>query len=137
MNQGLRRVLARRSAPKKKKPRRVEDGVQGGFLAELVPLLRPDVHVYAVPNGGFRLWSEAVRLKSTGVKRGITDLVFVAPRGVSGWLETKTTEGGGLRDEQEGFRSICMRNGHLWGMYRTIEEGLAQVRAWGFLREGV
>lgn len=121
----------------RKKPRRIEDSLQAKFLKEVTPLLRPDVHVYAIPNGGFRLFSEAVRLKATGVKRGVTDLVFNAPKGVSAWLETKTGERGSrLSDEQEGYRNICLRNGHLWGMYRTVEEGLNQVRAWGFLRDG-
>ena len=130
-------VRARAGAPRGKKPRRVEDGLQARFLKTIIPLLRDDIHVYAIPNGGFRLFSEAVRLKATGVKAGITDLLFVAPESVTAFLETKTTAGGSsLRDEQEGFRNICIRNRHLWGMYRTVEEGLAQVRAWGFLREG-
>lgn len=119
----------------KKKNRRVEDGLQAKFVAEIETMLRPDIHVYAIPNGGFRLSGEAMRLKAGGVKRGPTDLFFVAPRGVSAWLETKTeARGSVLKDEQKGFRAICLRNGHLWGMYRTIEEGVAQCRAWGFLK---
>jgi len=117
----------------KKKPRRVEHGIQAKFIAEITPLLRPDVHVYAIPNGGFRLKSEAVRLKDEGVKRGPTDLFFIAPKGVSAWLETKTGKGS-LSDEQIGFKTRCLENGHLWGMYRTVEEGIAQLRAWEFLR---
>lgn len=124
-----------RRSPTRKKPRREEHGIQAKFIDELVTALRPDVHVYAIPNGGFRLMTEAIRLKAEGVKSGITDLVFVAPQGVSAWLETKTPKGG-MKDEQKGFKAICLRNGHLWGMYRTVEEGMAQVRAWGFLREG-
>lgn len=123
--------------PGKPKQKRIEHGVQSRFADALVPLLRDDVHVYAIPNGGFRLKGEANRLKAEGVKRGPTDLFFIAPKGVSAWLETKTeSKGSRLSDEQEGFRSICLRNGHLWGMYRNIEEGLDQVRAWGFLRAG-
>lgn len=120
----------------KKKPKREEHHLQSKFLARLEPLMRPDVHVYAIPNGGFRLFGEARRLQKEGVRRGPTDLFFVAPRGTSAWLETKTTAAGSeLKDEQEGFRNICLRNGHLWGMYRTVEEGIEQVRAWGFLRD--
>lgn len=127
----------RATGVKRKKPRRVEDGVQSKFLADLAPLLRPDVRVYAIPNGGYRIITEAIRLKATGVRSGITDLVFLAPEGDVAWLETKTEESGStLRDEQEGFREFCLRSGHRWGMYRTVEEGLAQVRAWGFLRRG-
>lgn len=124
-----------RPTAKKKKNRRVEDGLQAKFLKELEPKLRDDVHVYAIPNGGFRLMAEAVRLKAGGVKRGPTDLFFLAPGGTSAWLETKTeAKGSALSDEQKGFRAICLRNGHLWGMYRTVEEGLEVVGAWGFLR---
>jgi hypothetical protein len=119
----------------RKKPRRTEDGIQSKFIARITPMLKADIHVYAIPNGGFRLFNEAVRLKAGGVKRGATDLFFIAPEGVSAWLETKTTASGSrLKDEQEGFRNICMRNRHLWGMYRTVEEGVDQVRAWGFLK---
>lgn len=120
----------------KKKRKRAEDGLQAKFLAELEPMLHPDVHVYAIPNGGFRLMSEAVRFKAGGVRRGPTDLFFIAPAGVSAWLETKTeAKGSSLSDEQKGFRTICLRNGHRWGTYRTVEEGIDQVRAWRFLRE--
>jgi len=104
-------------------------------LNALSPLLDPAVFVGAVPNGGFRLGSEAIRLKAEGVRSGVTDLFFLAPNGVSAWLETKT-ETGGLSDFQKGFRAICLRNGHLWGMYRTVDEGIEQVRAWGYLRKG-
>jgi hypothetical protein len=122
----------------RKKQRHVESGFQAKFLAKIEPMLLPDIHVYAVPNGGFRLFTEAIRLKNEGVKKGITDLVFLAPKGVVAWLETKTTaKGSRLDDEQIGFRSICLRLGHRWGTYKTIEEGVAQLRAWGFLREGL
>lgn len=118
---------------KRAKPKRVEHGIQSRFISEITPMLRPSVYVYAIPNGGFRLKSEALRLKDEGVKRGPTDLFFIAPKGVSAWLETKTTKGS-LKDEQIGFKTRCMENGHLWGMYRTVEEGIEQLRAWGFLK---
>lgn len=117
-----------------RKQRRVEDGIQTKFLGRLAEAIRPDIWVGAIPNGGYRLMSEAIRLKRTGVRGGATDIFFVAPKGVSAWLETKTGVGE-LRDDQEGFKSLCIRNGHLWGMYRTVEEGLAQCHAWGFLKE--
>jgi len=114
-----------------------ESKLQTKLLKELTPLLHPDVRVIAIPNGGFRLFSEAVRMKGEGIKAGATDLVFMAPKGVTGWLEVKTeNKRSVLSDEQKGFRASCLRNGHLWGMCRTVEEGIAQVRAWGFLREG-
>jgi hypothetical protein len=123
--------------PPRKKARRIESPIQQDFLDKLVPLLHPDVRVYAIPNGGFRLGLEAIRMKAEGVRSGITDLVFLAPGGKTGWLETKTTaRSSRLLPTQEGFMNFCLRSGHLWGVYRTVEEGLAQVRAWGFLRRG-
>jgi len=121
----------------KKKRRRIESPIQIKFLTELAPIIRPEIWVAAIPNGGWRSPHEAMTLKHEGVRKGATDVFFVAPRGVSAWLETKTeAKGSRLSDEQEGFRNMCMRNGHLWGMYRTVDEGVAIVRAWGFLKEG-
>lgn len=134
----MRYYRAKTAGAARKKPRRVEDGIQAKFLSELTPLLREEIWVGAIPNGGFRLFSEAVRLNATGVRKGATDIFFIAPRGVSAWLETKTTAASSqLKDEQLGFKAMCLRNGHLWGMFRTVEEGIAQVRAWGFLRDGL
>jgi hypothetical protein len=125
------------STMRKRKIVREEDGVQARFLKELTPLLREDIWVGAIPNGGYRTPMEALALKATGVRPGAADIFFIAPNGVSAWLETKTEKkGSGLSDYQKGFRALCLRNGHLWGMYRNTEEGLAQVRAWGFLKDG-
>lgn len=119
------------------KQKRVESPIQIRFLTALVPILRPEVYVAAIPNGGWRSPREAKILVSEGVRRGATDVFFIAPHGVSAWLETKTmAKGSRLSDDQEGFRAMCLRNGHLWGMYRTVDEGVDQVRAWGFLKEG-
>lgn len=135
MRFGGRSIRLKGISGSRKKPRRLEGDLQAKFLDQITPLLLPDIRVYAIPNGGYRLRSEAIRLKAEGVRRGITDLVFIAPRGVTGWLETKQGKGI-LSDEQEGYMNMCLRNGHLWGTYRTLEEGITQLRAWGFLRKG-
>lgn len=118
-----------------RKPRRVEDSIQSKTLAELTPMLLDSVRVYAIPNGGFRLFHEARRLKDTGVRAGICDLVFLAPVGATYWLEMKTmSKGSRLSDEQEGFKNYCLRSGHNWGMARSVAEAIQQVCAWGLVK---
>lgn len=119
----------------KKKPERREEKSQSKLLAELTFAMLPDVHVYAVPNGGYRSKTEAVRMKSAGVKRGIADLVFVAPEWKTYWLEMKDGQRP-LRDEQIGFGAICKRSGHPWRVARSVEEAMAVVREWGLLKKG-
>lgn len=41
----------------------------------------PDVIIFAVPNGGLRRKTEAIRLKAEGVLASVPDLVVAEPRG--------------------------------------------------------
>lgn len=56
----------------------------------------PEVLVAAVPNGGYRTKTEAVRLKAEGVLRGFPDLVVMEPRGEyhGAVIEMKSTRPG-------------------------------------------
>lgn len=123
---------------RRKKPVRHEDKVQAKLLAELTFALLPDVYVYAIPNGGFRLKSEAVRMKSTGTKSGIADLVFIAPKWRTYWLEMKQSETRGSRpsDEQLGFAARCKRNDHPYAIAYSVDEAMDFLRLWGLLRSG-
>jgi hypothetical protein len=121
----------------RRKPRRVEDDLQSKIIAEVEPILGADFRIYAIPNGGFRLFSEAVRLNRTGVRKGITDTVVIGPGGFTAWLEVKTKERGSrLDDEQEGFKNYCLRCGQRWGLARSAEEAISQLRSWGCLKPG-
>lgn len=58
------------------------------FATATVPELRL---LYAIPNGGHRLKSAAVRLKREGVRPGVPDVCLPVPRGAYGacYLELK------------------------------------------------
>jgi hypothetical protein len=134
----IKQAKAKSRGKPKRKPRSEKDGplehdIQTRAINLIKTLLKPDIHIYAIPNGGYRRPSEAIRLKAEGVKAGIGDLIFLAPNRVVGFLEMKTKRGS-LTDEQEGFMAICIRHGHLWGMARTVDEAVAVVRSWGMLR---
>lgn len=122
----------------RKKPERREDHLQAKLLAELTFALLPDVHPYAIPNGGFRLKSEASRLKRTGVRSGIADLVFIAPEWKTYWLELKdgTSSRAKPSDEQLGFAAKCKRNGHPYAVAYSVEEAMDFLRIWELLRPG-
>jgi len=56
------------------------------------------VKIYAIPNGGERSKSEAMRLKAEGVLRGVHDLHVPAWRL---WVEMKRERGGSISAEQK------------------------------------
>lgn len=94
---------------------------------------RPDLHWFAVPNGGHRHIAEANRLKAEGVRSGTPDLCFMLPDGKVAWLEMKTAKGT-LGPAQKAFRDIARRLGHHWGMAKSIDDAIVHLREWGVLR---
>jgi hypothetical protein len=85
---------------------------------------RPELHWFAIPNGGHRHIRVAQVLKNEGAKRGSPDLVFLLPGGKVGWLEMKAQRGV-LSDAQKTFRDKAQSLGHAWAVARTIDEALA------------
>jgi hypothetical protein len=51
--------------------------------------------MFAIPNGGTRNIREAVKLKRTGVRRGVPDIFLAVPKGKFHglWIETKSDKG--------------------------------------------
>lgn len=84
---------------------------------------RPELHWFAVPNGGHRHIAEASRLKAEGVRSGTPDLCFMLPDGKVAWLEMKAAKGT-LGPAQKEFRDIAHRLGHHWGVAKSIDEAL-------------
>lgn len=84
---------------------------------------RPNLHWFAVPNGGHRHIAEASRLKAEGVRSGTPDLCFMLPDGKVAWLEMKAAKGS-LGPAQKEFRDIAHRLGHQWGVAKSIDEAL-------------
>ncbi|MBR1156301.1 VRR-NUC domain-containing protein [Bradyrhizobium sp. JYMT SZCCT0428] len=107
--------------------------IQSRLILELSNKLVADVFCAAIPNGGYRRPRDRERLKREGVRRGSPDLYFVAPNGVSAWLELKTPRGF-LSFHQRRFARMCRRNRHLWAVAHSVEEALEIIERWGFLR---
>ena len=81
--------------------------------------LYPEVaYLFHVPNGGLRAKTTAIRLKLMGVRRGISDLILLVPRGgFHGLLiELKIMDGAGRKSrvskEQKAFISFEQRQGY-------------------------
>ncbi len=75
-----------------------EDDVQAGFFSwiEIQAPRIPELNLFfAVPNGGFRHLTTAMRLKKTGVKAGIPDTFLPVSRGGKHglWIEFKSAKG--------------------------------------------
>lgn len=90
----------------------------------------PDLRwIFSVPNGGHRHKSTAARLKAQGVRAGVSDVLYLVPRG--GFhglaLEFKRQSGGVVSPLQESFLGWAKGNGYRAEVVRGCEE------AWGIL----
>lgn len=69
--------------------------------------------LFAIPNGGFRNIVIANKLKATGVKRGVSDMMLPVRRGI--WpglfIELKTTKGV-MSEEQKEFAEFIRIQGY-------------------------
>lgn len=86
--------------------------------------------LFAVPNGGFRIASEAARLYAEGVVPGVSDLIYLEPRGNYGALciEMKTTLTGSRQsDRQKEWQKAVEAVGIRYVICRTLEEFMKEV----------
>jgi hypothetical protein len=117
-------------------PRRneIEDGIQ----AEIVGLLKvaaiDSLIWFSVPNGGKRDWRTARKLKDTGAKAGVTDLVLVRPSDAKAFFLEVKTEDGKLSKEQCQFRDACRSLGCPWAVVKSRDEAQDVLAEWGLLR---
>jgi hypothetical protein len=109
-----------------------EHQLQAALCAHL-ELQKPKPVYFAVGNGGRRPIGVAVKLKREGVKRGVSDLVFVLAGGRTAFLEMKI-KGGKLSADQKAFRDEVTALGHLWGMAKTFDEAVMFLKHVGALR---
>lgn len=116
---------------------RLEQRMQTEFV-RMVRLLSPGTFIFAIPNGGARSEIEGKILKGMGVVAGVADLCVILDGGRVGWLEAKEPPDiiskksrGKLSTAQEAFRDHVQGRGHLWAEFRTVDEGLKTLRAWG------
>jgi|TARA_R110002153_G_scaffold184458_1_gene337632 hypothetical protein len=75
----------------------------------------PSVRIFAIPNGGYRGKTQAMKLKAEGVSRGVPDL-FIPEMFL--WVEMKRKKGGTVAPEQKewidylngvGYRALVCR----------------------------
>ena len=95
--------------------------------------VKPELYWSAIPNGGKRNLSVAVKLKREGLKPGSPDLYVMLPEGKIAWLELKV-KGGSLSLEQRMFRDVCQRLGHHWAVAKTLDEVIAFLQKIGALK---
>lgn len=95
-------------------------------------LQHPDKRLllFAVPNGGFRIAAEAARLYAEGVVAGVSDLLYLEPRGGYGALaiEMKTVLTGSKQSErQKEWQAAVEAVGIRYVVCRTLEEFMKEV----------
>ena len=74
----------------------------------------PECLLFAIPNGGFRHISVAMKLKQEGVRAGVPDLFLALPRGnYHGlFIEMKKAKGGRVSDSQNAVMTNLVRQGY-------------------------
>jgi len=84
--------------------------------------------IYAVPNGGYRKPSEAVRLKAEGVKAGIPDINIDVPRrGFHGArIEMKKTDGK-VSEDQERIHKLLREQGYYTVVCYSAREAIEET----------
>jgi hypothetical protein len=87
-----------------------------------------------VPNGGSRNPREAVRLRAQGVVAGFPDLVLWAPGKGMACMEVKAASGR-VSDAQEAMIAQLEADGVPVAIVRSVDDALAAVKAWGWVRE--
>jgi VRR-NUC domain len=87
------------------------------------------IRFYAIPNGGLRSYTEAVKLKRGGVKAGVPDICIPMPSGgFHGlYIELKRTVGGKLSSEQAEWLAFLDDQGHIAVCAKGFEEAKRYV----------
>jgi hypothetical protein len=78
-------------------------------------------YLFAVPNGGTRVIAEAVKLKATGTRKGVSDLVLIT-KGSVYFIELKNGKAGRLSPHQELFSDKVTALDHSYTVCYTFAE---------------
>jgi hypothetical protein len=91
-------------------------------------------YLFMVPNdaAGKVTMAKAGRMKSMGLRAGISDLVLIGPSGTAYFMEVKTATGK-LSEAQRKFMDLCTKRGWHYAVVRSVEESLDVCRKWGIL----
>jgi len=90
-------------------------------------------YLIAIPNGGNRSITEAVRLKKEGVKSGVSDIFLAISvmkdyRVYGGlWIEVKTKKGK-LSPAQKNWMEKMNRNDYKADVVRSLDEGIQAIK---------
>ena len=84
----------------------------------------PDILIFAIPNGGMRSKSQAMKLKVEGVVPGIPDL-FVPEWKL--WIEMKKVKGGKISPEQQNMIDYLQSVGYSVIVGLGAENAKAQI----------
>lgn len=79
----------------------------------------PRYQIFSVPNGGTRNKIEAIKLKSTGLLAGVSDLIVVMDRII--FVEVKTPTGK-QSPKQKDFENIVKDLGYEYYLVRSLDE---------------
>lgn len=80
---------------------------------------KPRYTIFSVPNGGTRNIKEAMKLKSTGLKAGVSDLIVVMDEVI--FIEVKT-EIGVQSQKQKEFQKIITDLGYRYLVVKSLKE---------------
>ena len=115
------------------KQHRDEDRIQKAIVQYAMFALKTGHMVFAIPNGGYRLPSEAARLQGLGVKAGVFDLCILGPRGQTWWMEVKTAKGA-LSPAQVTFKEHCVFHNVPYSVVRSLDDAMEAMQRWGVVR---
>lgn len=92
-------------------------------------LRKAGIRFYAIPNGGFRNMSEAVKLKASGISPGIPDICIPIPiepyHGL--YIELKRISGGRVSKEQQDWIDFLSNKGYYAIVAKGFEEAKSEV----------
>jgi len=84
-------------------------------------MYQKNLFVFAVPNGGKRHISVAIKLKKEGVRAGVADLVVLQPLNQITFVEVKI-EKGRQTESQKQFERQCKQLGFRYKICRSLHE---------------
>jgi hypothetical protein len=101
------------------------------ILVSRIRQFYPDVLLFAIPNGGQRSITEAVRLKAEGVLAGVPDLFIARASGAMHglFIEMKRAKGGKVSAKQQAVMLTLSHEGYAVMVAHGCDE------AWPFVKQ--
>ena len=100
------------------------------FRDHIATRLHPDAVAFAIPNGGFRNKTVALKLKDEGATSGVPD-IFAMHRGAAFFLELKRPKGGVVSKSQREMMERLTAAGAHCAVAKGLDEAVEQLERWG------